>query len=326
MPGSQAEFKESNYDYKGPFTLGEIAETLGCQVEKEKADIKITSLAPLSTASNGQLSFFDNSKYLEQFKLTQASACIINAKHASFVPPNVVAIIVEEPYRSYAKIAQKFYAAKAADVLIHPTAVIDKTAKIGKGTSIGAFTHIGRNVIIGDNSSIGSNVTIQSAKIGENAIIHPGVRIGQDGFGFAMGKGEHLKVPQLGGVVIGNNVEIGANTCIDRGSGPDTVIGDGTKIDNLVQIGHNVEIGRFCVIVSQVGIAGSVKIGDYVVLGGKAGINGHIKIGSGAKVAAFSGVLKNVEPGTTVGGQPAVNIRDWHKATLAMEKLAKGNK
>ncbi len=326
MPGHDLEFKATNYDYKGPFTLGEIAAVIGCEIDPAKANIQITGLAPLSAATPGTLSFFDNSKYLEQFKAARASGCIVNAKYSMQAPKDMVVLVVDEPYRSYARIAQKFYAPRQPEVLIDPSAAIDKTAKIGKNTIIGASTVIGREVIIGDNCRISGNVTIQSCRIGNDCIIHAGVRIGQDGFGFAMGQGEHLKVPQLGGVIIGNEVEIGANTCVDRGSGPDTIIGDGTKIDNLVQIAHNVEIGKYCVIVAQVGIAGSAKIGDYVVLGGKSGVNGHIKIGSGAKVAAFSGVLKNVEPGATVGGAPAVNVRDWHKQILAIEKLGKGNK
>lgn len=326
MPGRELDFKQVNYDYKGPFTLGEIAAEIGAKIDAKYVDIKINALAPLGSAVEGHLSFFDNSKYLEQFKNCRASACILNHKHASDSPKNLVALLVDEPYRSYAKIAQKFYPMRAEDELVHPKAIIHPTAIIGKNTSIGAGAYIGRNVIIGDNCRIFANVTLQTCKIGHYCIIHPGVCIGQDGFGFAMGHGEHLKVPQLGGVIIGNDVEIGANTCIDRGSGPDTIIGDGTKIDNQVQIGHNVEIGKNCVIVSQVGIAGSSKLGDYVVIGGQTGINGHIKIGTGAKVAGFSGVLKNVEPGATVGGAPATNIREWHKQILAIEKLGKGNK
>ena len=204
---------------------------------------------------------------------------------------------------------------------IHKTAIVHPTAKIGENCSVGPYTVIGKNVEIGANTVIGANVTIQAAHIGKDCIIHTGVRIGQDGFGFAMGAGGHIKVPQLGGVVIGDDVEIGANTCIDRGSGPNTIIGDGTKIDNLVQIGHNVEIGKYCVIVAQVGIAGSTKLADYAVIGGQAGLSGHIKIGVGAKIAAGSGVIKDVEAGKTVGGLPAVNIRDWHKATLLIEKM-----
>jgi len=326
MAERELEFKQSNYEYKGPFTLREIASVIGCTVDDSKANISISGLAPLSSAGSEHLSFFDNTKYLEQFKNASAGACIVNAKFADQAPKTMAVLVVDEPYRSYARIAQKFYVNRMPDEMIHPSATIHKTAKIGKGTAIGAATVIGRDVVIGENCRISPNVTLQSCRIGNDCIIHAGVRIGQDGFGFAMGQGEHLKVPQLGGVIIGNDVEIGANTCVDRGSGPDTIIGDGTKIDNLVQIGHNVEIGKFCVIVSQVGIAGSAKIGDYVVLGGRVGVNGHIKIGTGAKVAAFSGVLKNVEPGATVGGAPAVNVREWHRQMLAIEKLGKGNK
>ena len=319
-------FKESNYEYKGPFTLGEIANVIGCVIDADKADVKIKDLNPLNSAGDGDLSFFDNAKYLEQFRNSQATACIVSQKYAVQTPPNTVALAVNEPYRSYAKIAQMFYQPKREQHRVNPHAAVDSTAKIGKNVSIGAFSYIGTNVEIGDNTYIGHNVTIMSATIGNDCIIHAGVRIGQDGFGFAMGHGEHIKVPQLGGVVIGNNVEIGANTCIDRGSGPDTIIGSGTKIDNLVQIGHNVTTGENCVIVSQVGIAGSTKLGDYVVLAGKVGVNGHIKIGSGATVAAYSAVAKNIEPGMTVGGIPAVNAKEWRRQLMAVAKLGKVNK
>jgi UDP-3-O-[3-hydroxymyristoyl] glucosamine N-acyltransferase len=316
-------FKASNYQYKGPFKLADLAKIIGCEVDNKFSNLEITDLAPLSTANAGQLTFFDNPKYLEQFKKTKAEACIVNRKYAVEAPAGIALLVTDEPYRAYAKVAQKFFAPVIDEPRIHPTASIDPTAKIGKDCIIGAYTVIGKEVEIGDNTRIYSNVSIQTATIGKDCIIHSGVRIGQDGFGFAMGKGEHYKVPQLGGVIIGNNVEIGANTCVDRGSGPDTIIGDGTKIDNLVQIGHNVEIGRNCVIVAQVGIAGSTKLGDYVVVGGQTGIAGHIKVGTGAKIAGLAGVMRNVEPGKTVGGFPAVDIRDWHKSTLLIQKLIK---
>jgi len=161
------------------------------------------------------------------------------------------------------------------------------------------------------------------ATVGDNTIIHTGARIGQDGFGFAMGPAGHVKVPQLGRVIVGADVEIGANTTIDRGTGPDTVIGDGCKIDNLVQIAHNVQIGQNCVIVSQTGISGSTELGDFVVLAGQVGLAGHLKIGSGARIAAQSGVMRNVDPGQELGGSPAKPVRAWLKEVATLERLAR---
>ncbi len=316
-------FKEAHYSYQGPFTIAELAEFIGCETKGETST-KITDLSPLSAATTGHMTFFDNPKYLEQMKRTNASACILHPRYTDVAPQGMTLLVSPEPYRAYARIAQKFYVPLTDEEAIHPSAVIHPSARIGEGCRIGANVVIGRSVEIGEGTKIYSGVSIQSARIGKNCIIHAGARIGQDGFGFAMGMGEHVKVPQLGGVIIGDNVEIGANSCVDRGSGPDTVIGDNTKIDNLVQIGHNVEIGKNCVIVSQVGIAGSTKVGDYTVIGGQAGISGHVKVGSGVRIAAGTGVIKNVESGKTVGGAPAMDIRDWHKSTLAIQKLIRG--
>ena len=272
-------------------------------------------------ATEGDLSFFDNAKYLEQFLSSQASVCIVHPKFTERAPNGMVLLTTNEPYAAYAKAAQMFYRSKDEIVGISDKADIHPSAKIGKNCSIGAFTTIGENVVVGEGSVIGRNVSIRATHMGIFCVIHDGARIGQEGFGFAMGAGGHIKVPQLGGVIIGNYVEIGANSCIDRGAGPNTIIGNGTKIDNLVQIAHNVEIGRNCVITAQCGIAGSTKIGDYVVLGGQSGVAGHLNIGVAVKVAANSGVMRDLPAHTTVGGIPAVNIRDWHKGTLLMEKM-----
>jgi UDP-3-O-[3-hydroxymyristoyl] glucosamine N-acyltransferase len=182
---------------------------------------------------------------------------------------------------------------------------------------------VGPDVRIGRDRSIGPQSTIQCALIGNRVIVHAGVRIGQDGFGFAMGPGGHLKVPQIGRVIIQNDVEIGANTTIDRGANRDTTIGEGTKIDNLVQIGHNVTIGRHCVIVSQVGISGSTEVGDYVAIGGQAGLTGHLKIGAAAQVAAQSGVMRDIPGGERWGGSPAAPMRDWMKRVALLERLTR---
>lgn len=326
-------------------SLGELAAIGGAMLrDAAKASVTIRDVKPLGQAGDGDLSFLDNPRYIDAFRVSAASACILRAKHAEAAPASMALLISEDPYRAYAKIAQAFYpevqetadiskgACVANDAVIGKGcrighgASIESGATIGEGTSIGANATIGKGVVIGAHCRIGPQVAISHALIGDRAILHPGVRIGQDGFGFAMGKEGHLKVPQLGRVVIGNDVEIGANSCIDRGAGPDTKIGDGAKIDNLVQIAHNVEIGRHTIIVSQVGISGSTKIGDYAVLGGQAGITGHLTIGRGAQVAAQSGVMRNVADGEIQGGTPAMPVRDWHKATATLLKLIKKEK
>ena len=190
---------------------------------------------------------------------------------------------------------------------------------------IGSNAVILKGVTLGKNTRVAPNVTLENCQIGSNVIIHAGVCIGQDGFGFAMGKDGHLKVPQLGRVIIEDDVEIGANTTIDRGTGPDTIIGAGSKIDNLVQIGHNVRIGRCCIIVSQVGISGSTVIGDFSALGGQVGIAGHLEIGAGVEVAAQSGIMRNVGPGEKIGGSPARPFREYMRSIAVIEKMSKKN-
>lgn len=298
----------------------------GCDIEPVGDDKSISSISPLMDAGRGDISFFDNPKYKEDFSSTKAGACFCAPQHQSAAPSGCTLLITSTPYYAYSKTVALFY----PDALIacnesggvHPNAIIDDSAHIGEGCTIEAGAFIGPSCRIGAGSYISSGAVIRCAEIGERCIIHPGVSIGQDGFGFAFHQGAHYKVPQIGGVVIGNDVEIGAGTCIDRGAIGNTIIGDGCKIDNMVQIAHNVQLGKHCIMVSSSGIAGSSVIGDYVVIGGNAGIAGHLHIGDGAQIAGNSGVIRDIEPGAKMGGYPAVPIKQFHRQSVTLANLA----
>lgn len=328
-----------------PLTIAEIASLSGAVLHNPSmAGQMIEDVAPLDRAGSSEISFLDNSKYIQGFTESRAGACFIREKHIEVAPAGMALLITEDPYRAHAMTAQYFYPFVPPVSDVSPHAVIDATAKIGANCIVGPNAFIGRGVEIGEGCIIGANAVLHDGVVigagsrvgaltslshtlvGERVIIHRGVHIGQDGFGFALGRGGHVKVPQLGRVVIENDVEIGAGTCIDRGTGPDTIIGEGTKIDNLVQIGHNVQIGKHCVIVAQVGIAGSTRIGDGTVLAGQVGVAGHLKIGSGVRVAAKAGVMNDLPSGASYGGYPAIPAKDWHRQTLALAKLGKQRK
>lgn len=285
----------------------------------------INDVAALEAAGPGEVSFLDNIKYIEAFSRSRAGACFVRPQYAARAPQGMALLITEEPYTAFALASQRFYPAPAPTG-ISPAAHVSPSATLGKNCSIGPGAVIGDGVVIGDDCRIGANCVIGHAIIGDRAVIHPGAHIGQDGFGFAPGPSGILKVPQLGRVVIGNDVEIGAGTCIDRGAGPDTTIGDFTKIDNLVQIGHNVQIGKYVLIAAQCGISGSTQIGDGAMLGGQTGLAGHIRIGKGAKIAAQAGIMADVPDGATYGGFPAMPIRDWHRQTVTLARLAQPKK
>ncbi|CAA7616029.1 UDP-3-O-(3-hydroxymyristoyl)glucosamine N-acyltransferase [Magnetospirillum sp. UT-4] len=328
---------------RGPFTLGRLAEISQAELAPgADADAEFTGVAPLETAGAHEVSFLENRKYAAAFEASKAGAAVVHPDMAPRAPAGMALLLSADPYRAYARIAQAFYPVSLApEPWIAPGAVIDPSARLGEGcrvepgavigagAEIGARCRIGPNVVIGhgvvlgEDCTIGANATVQYALVGARVTIYPGARIGQDGFGFAMGAQGHLKVPQLGRVLIGSDVEIGANTTIDRGAGPDTVIGDGCMIDNLVQIGHNVQLGRGCVIVAQVGISGSSKLGDFVAAGGQVGIAGHLKIGAGARIAAQAGVARDIGPGETVGGSPAVPRVEWLRQSAILSKMAR---
>jgi UDP-3-O-[3-hydroxymyristoyl] glucosamine N-acyltransferase len=325
--------------------VSDIADIAG--LAAPTVDFAITSVGPLETAGPDQLSYMDNPRYLLALAGTAAGVCFLTAKFRSKLPATTLGLIVKNPYESYSKVLARFFpealsprsvfglsdevspsaavhpsAVVAAGVTIDPGAVIGPQARIGKNTTIGANAVVGPHVRIGEDCAIGACVTVTNAVVGNRAILHPGVRIGQDGFGFVMRGEGHLKVPQIGAVIIGDDVEIGANTTIDRGANRDTIIGAGTKIDNLVQIAHNVVIGRSCIIVSQAGIAGSTTIGDFVALGGHCAIAGHLTIGDGAQIAAASGVMHDVPAGERWGGSPARPMADFFRQHKTLEALA----
>jgi UDP-3-O-[3-hydroxymyristoyl] glucosamine N-acyltransferase len=330
----------------GPITLDDIVALTGARIANGIEGSRIvTGVAPLDQARSSDLTFIDNPRYLPLLADTQAAACFCSPKQVASVPTGVAALEAAKPYEAYVAVQVKLYpgalrpalvtgagispaahihetARLEAGVTVEPGAVVGAGAEIGSGTVIGPAAVIGANVRIGRDCSIAAGATVTNALIGNRVILHPGVRIGQDGFGYLMSGKGHSKVPQIGRVVIQDDVEIGANTTVDRGANRDTVIGEGTKIDNQVQVGHNVVIGRHCVIVSMVALAGSATLGDFVVLGGQVGVNGHVSIGSGAQVAATSSVKDDLPPGGRYGGAPARNIKEWFREEVALRRLA----
>jgi UDP-3-O-[3-hydroxymyristoyl] glucosamine N-acyltransferase len=328
----------------GPFSLERLASESGATLaDPSRAHLEAGDIRPLVEAGPRDIAFLDNPKYLPDLASTRAVACFIQQKYADRVPESAVALISPEPYRAYAKALTLFYPdaghpkagyeAAPGQAQIHPTAklepgviveagaVIGPEAQIGEGTRI-AGAIIGYRCAIGRNCFIGPRAVVTHALIGNNVIIHAGVAIGQDGFGFAMGRAGHFKVRQIGRVIIQDWVEIGANTAIDRGALRDTVIGEGTKIDNLVQIGHNVVVGRHCILVGQTGIAGSTVLEDFVIMGGQSAAVGHITLGAGAQIAGNSGVTGSVPRGARYGGTPAKPIKQWGKEVAILKWLA----
>jgi UDP-3-O-[3-hydroxymyristoyl] glucosamine N-acyltransferase len=330
-------------------TVGEIASLTGAE-PRPATDLgrRIGNIAPLDRAGPGDLTFLDNPKFAGELAVTRAGACLIAERFVKDAPSRVAALLAREPYRAFVTVARALFPAAQRPsslfgvdgvspgaavhatarlengVTVDPGAVIGPGAEIGAGTVIAANAVIGPGVRIGRDCAIGAGASLMHALIGDRVIIHPGCRIGQDGFGYLPDRSGPIKIPQTRRVIVQDDVEIGANTTIDRRGTRDTVIGEGTKIDNLVQIGHNCSIGRCCFIVSQTGISGSVDVGDYVMLGGQVGIADHLTIGTGAKLGARSGVITDVPAGVQWGGFPARPFREWLKAEAVVGRLVRG--
>ncbi len=325
---------------QGPFNAAYLAAVSGATLRGD-GELLLTDVASLKDALPDKLSFLDNRKYVADLETTGAGAVILAPELAERAPHAKTLLVHAEPYKAYARLAQLFHPLRgnlstgisskasvdpAATIgegcLIEAGAIIAADVKIGERVRIGANTVIERSVEIGDDCSIGACASLTHCLIGKRVRILPGARIGQEGFGFAIDAKGHIRIPQLGRVIVEDDVEIGANTTIDRGAGPDTVVGRGSMIDNLVQIGHNVVIGPGCVIVAQVGISGSSRLEAGVALGGQAGVAGHLTLGRGSQVAAQSGIMRDIKPGERMMGYPAVTARQFFRQLAWIERAA----
>jgi len=333
----------------GPFTVSGLCEKLGAEnIARADSDLSLTGLAPLAEAAGDQLSFLSDVKLKADLAASNAGAVLVKAEHAELVPEGAVALICVDPYRAMAQIAAIFFPEAAQsrpptamqnapnngqdnvhpdaklgkNVVLAPNVVIGAGAEIGDGTYIGAHATIGHGVVIGRDCTIGANANIDYALIGDRVIVHAGALIGVDGFGFAPGAA-HTKIPQLGRVILQADVEIGGNSSIDRGALGDTVIGEGTKLDNLVHIAHSAQLGRHCFITASCAIAGSAVLGDYIQMGGGAKVAGHIEVGDRCVIAANSTVLRSLPAGSEVAGNPARLRRELYRDQAFLSRLRK---
>jgi UDP-3-O-[3-hydroxymyristoyl] glucosamine N-acyltransferase len=329
-------------------TVRDIAALTGAEPHaRADLDRRVVGIAPLDRATPRDLTFFDSSKYADQAAATAAGICLTSDRFAGSLPARVCVLRAREPYGAFVDVARALFpdalrpsslceaSGLAPGAFVHPSAriepgvtidpgaVIGPRVEIGAGTVIGPGAVIGPGVRIGRDCAVGAHTAITHALLGDRVILHPGCAIGQDGFGYARGAKGARKIPQVGRVIIQDDVEIGANSTIDRGAIRDTVIGEGTKIDNLVQIGHNVTIGRHCMLAAQVGIAGSCTVEDGVIMGGQAGVGDHATIGAGAMLAAQAGVMGIVPAGKRWGGSPGRPAKQWLREVVTLERLAK---
>jgi UDP-3-O-[3-hydroxymyristoyl] glucosamine N-acyltransferase len=325
----------------GPFGLARVADTAGATLPAGQADEAMTGVAPLQVATPSEISFFHNRKYLAELARTQAGAVIVAAEFADRVPEGTVALVVPDPHVGWAQVATLFHPAPPMRPGIHASAVVDPAAQVDASAEIGPHAVVGAGAVIGPECRIGANAVIgegvvmgaqcrvgplasvSHAILGNRVYIYPGARIGQDGFGFAITRTGFLTVPQLGRVVLEDDVEIGANSTVDRGSAHDTLIGAGSRLDNLVQIGHGVRMGKCCVVVAQAGISGSTVLGDFVQIAAQAGLTGHLRIGAKARIGAQAGIMSDVDDGAEVIGSPAMPVREFFRNVAVLRRLAR---
>lgn len=332
--------------FSGPATIGAILAALNradLQATLSNPDFSVCGATDLDVAGPGDLALAAHTDYIEELRGTSAGLVIVLPALRDVVPDRTLALVSDKPHSLFADILDYLYPSSTRsviasgrddlgepllerDVSIGPNVVLGSGVEIGRGTVIGANTVIGAGVTIGRNCIIAANCSIDCAHIGNEVVIHSGARIGTEGFGWLDHGLSNRKVPQLGRVLIQDKVEIGANSTIDRGALGDTMIGDGTKIDNLVQIGHNCRIGRNCLIASMSGLSGSTILGDGVLMGGGVGTSGHMTIGSGSVVHGRAAVTKNWPPGSKLAGAPAQDIRDFWREIAVMRRLSKGDK
>lgn len=318
----------------GPVSLSDLARLTGAELADVSAgDRLVRAVSILARAQADEITFLSDGKYAAELAATRASAAFVTPADRDKTPAGCVALVTPTPHAAYAAAALSLHkprrhsgaavspeATLEEGVFLAPGAVVGPGARIGAGTEIGANAVIGPGVAIGRNCSIGANVTIGFALIGDRVRILAGAVIGEPGFGATAAAGGVVDVPQLGRVIIQDGVTIGANTCVDRGAFDDTVIGENTKIDNMVQIAHNVRVGRNCVMAAHTGISGSVVIGDGAAFGGRAGVADHVNIGDGAQIAAASGIFRDVPAKARWGGMPGQPLRQWMREVAWLSK------
>lgn len=328
------------YEALGPATLAELAATTGATLADPAMGARLlTGVAPLGSAKAGDLAYLGDRRYADALHSTGAGACLVRSADAERVPAGCVALVCPQPQVGYARAAARLYRPRshlAEAPAVHPEAeieagvhiaqgaVVGPGARLGAGTVIGPGAVVGPGVSIGRGCRVGANAVIGFALIGDRVIVHAGTVIGEPGFGVAGDRAGAVDVPQLGRVILQDGVTIGACSCIDRGAWDDTVIGENTKIDNLVQIAHNVRIGRNCVLAAHTGISGSVTVGDGAMFGGRAGVADHIEIGAGARIGAAAAVMKSVPARQTWAGAPARPLRSWLRESAWLARAAHG--